>query len=342
LYDLSPAVRQAAVKALKHRPEEDYRDQLLSGLQYPWPAVADHAAEALAALNLQSTVPALMNMLEKPALEKGTGKTPVIKELVKINHQRNCLLCHPRSLSPGDPVRGAVPSPGQFQANYSQGQFFIRADITYLQQDFSVMQPEGHSGPAFQRYDYVIRSRRAGAKDLAQDFKQRGAILFAVKQLIGKDGEPMHTIQGLFREEEDRLQKAEIAFWKAKADQLVQEKASHEKIPEQPRLDKEENQQPTAITRENLRFNVDSIRWPVVFKEDRKLSSQVRALGQYLERLDNSGAGELAWVIKEALQALEGLRTRLQSYPITHLHANEAQNFLDGIETNLWALKRFI
>jgi hypothetical protein len=48
------------------------------------------------------------------------------------------------------------------------------------------------------------------------------------------------------------------------------------------------------------------------------------------------------WTIKEALQALEGLRAGLDRYPITHLHANEARNFLDGIETSLWALKRFI
>ena len=346
LYDLSPAVRQAAVKALRHRPEKDYRDQLLGGLQYPWPAVADHAAEALAALNVQSALPVLMNILEKPAGEKGMGKTPMIKELVKINHQRNCMLCHPASFSPGDPVRGAVPLPGQSQAQgYAQGQFFIRADVTYLQQDFSVMQPEGHfgPGPAFQRYDYVLRSRPATGKDLQQRFRQRRAILFALKELIGSAGEPMHLHQALLREEENRVQTAEIAFWKAQAEQLAKEKANLDKIQKKANPERQVDQHPLPVSRETLRFNVDSIPWPVVFKEDRKLGSRVRVLAQFLERLDdNPGAQELVWTIKEALQALEGLRAGLDRYPITHLHANEARNFLDGIETSLWALKRFI
>ena len=48
----------------------------------------------------------------------------------------------------------------------------------------------------------------------------------------------------------------------------------------------------------------------------------------------------MAWAIKEALQILQRLRSRLDNYPITDLHANEARNFLEGIENNLWALKR--
>ena len=135
--------------------------------------------------------------------------------------------------------------------------------------------------------------------------------------------------------EESRLRQAEIDFWKAQAEQLAQEKAI---------VDKDsESQAPIPVTLEKPRFNVDSIPWPVVFKEDRKLGSRVRVLAQFLERLDNNpGAQELVWTIKEALQALEGLRAGLDRYPITHLHANEARNFLDGIETSLWALKRFI
>ena len=48
----------------------------------------------------------------------------------------------------------------------------------------------------------------------------------------------------------------------------------------------------------------------------------------------------MAWAIKEALQILQRLRSRLDNYPITDLHANEAKNFLDEIEYDLWALKR--
>jgi hypothetical protein len=344
LYDLSPSVREAAVKALQDRPVAEYRDALLAGLRYPWPAVADHAAEALAALNVKSAVPELMNMLEKPAQEKGAGKTPIIKELVKINHQRNCMLCHAPSFSPGDPVRGAVPIPGQSAAPayYSQGQFFVRADVTYVQQDFSVMQPEALSGPgsAFQRYDYVVRSRKPTSQDPRfpqswQNLRQRGAILFALQELAGKESGLFELQNALLRDEENKLLKAERAFWKARAEQLAKEKPSGDKL--------EDSRKPIPATREKLRFNVDSIPWPVVFKEDRRLGSRVRVLAQFLERLDsNPGAQELVWTIKEALQALEGLRASLDRYPITHLHANEARNFLDGIETSLWTLKRFI
>jgi hypothetical protein len=338
LYDLSPAVRQAAVKALQDRPVAEYRDALLAGLRYPWPAVADHAAEALATLNVQSAVPELMDMLVKPGPEKAQGKTALVPELVRINHQRNCMLCHAPSFSPGDPVRGAVP--GSKNGNsYSQGEFFVRADVTYLQQDFSVMQPakQAGAGPAFQRFDYVVRSRKPSPREvrLPQNLQQRGAILFALQELAGKQGGPLHLFQALLREEESRLRRAEIDFWKTQAEQLAQEKAIAKKD--------SESQAPIPVTLEKPRFNVESIHWPMVFKEDRKLGSRVRVLAQFLERLDsNPGAQELVWTIKEALQALEGLRAGLDRYPITHLHANEARNFLDGIETSLWALKRFI
>jgi hypothetical protein len=346
LYDLSPAVREAAVKALQDRPAEEYRDALLAGLRYPWPAVADHAAEALATLNVQSAVPKLMDMLVKPGREKAQAKTALVQELVRINHQRNCMLCHPSSFSASDPVRGAVPTPGQSHS-YSQGEIFVRADVTYLQQDFSVMHPAVKSGPglAFQRYDYVVRKRQATAKEASprqswQKHRQREAILFALQELAARAGEPLQLPKALLRDESHQLRhkQAEVDYWKAQAERLAQEK-------EDINLNLE-SQKPTApvpVSREQLRFNVDSIHWPIVFKEDRKLGSQFRALSQFLERLDaNPGSQELVWAIKEALQVLNGLRAGLEAYPITSLHANEARNFLDGIETNLWALKRFI
>ena len=338
LYDLSPAVRQAAVKALQDRPVAEYRAALLAGLRYPWPAVADHAAEALATLNVQSAVPELMDMLVKPGPEKAQAKTALVQEVVRINHQRNCMLCHAPSFSPGDPVRGAVP--GKNSGNsYSQGEIFVRADVTYLQQDFSVMQPatQAGAGPAFQRFDYVIRSRKPTPREvpLPQSLQQRAAILFALQELTSKQGGPLRLLQALLRDEESRLHQAEIDYWKTQAEQLAQEKATAEKD--------SESQAPIPVTPEKPRFNVESIPWPVVFKEDRRLGSRVRVLAQFLERLDNNlGSQELVWTIKEALQALEGLRAGLDRYPITHLHANEARNFLDGIETSLWTLKRFI
>src|SRR5262249_19147688 len=40
LYDLHPRVRERAINALAKRPASEYRDTLLSGFSYPWPAVA--------------------------------------------------------------------------------------------------------------------------------------------------------------------------------------------------------------------------------------------------------------------------------------------------------------
>src|SRR5262249_35090266 len=47
VFDLNPEVRLAALVALKSRPSAEYEAALVAGLRYPWPAMADHAAEAL-------------------------------------------------------------------------------------------------------------------------------------------------------------------------------------------------------------------------------------------------------------------------------------------------------
>src|SRR5439155_15009068 len=98
------------------------------------------------------------------------GPTAVytMREVVRVNHLRNCLLCHAPATSPTDPVRGLVPPPGQplpppFSTPYYEGQngIFVRADVTYIRQDFSVPQPVARAGnwPAYQRYDYLVRTR---------------------------------------------------------------------------------------------------------------------------------------------------------------------------------------
>jgi hypothetical protein len=210
LFDLSDEVREAAVAALRQRPAEEYRPLLLDGFRYPWPTAADHAAEAVVALRDTDAVPDLMRLLDKPdpalptAPTKPDGKvgTPVVRELVRVNHLRNCLLCHAASFATNDPVRGLVPTPGQpvppsFQPEYYEANngTFARADITYLRQDFSVPQPvEGHGAwPASQRYDYLVRVRPADADDLLalarrpDTYPQREAVLFALGRLTGKD-----------------------------------------------------------------------------------------------------------------------------------------------------------
>src|SRR5262249_7280263 len=80
---------------------------------------------------------------------------------------------------------------------------FVRADINFIRQDFSVVQPVAKHGrlwPADQRYDYLIRLRPLGARELlSQDDKRkdttlgearREAVLFALRELTGDNPGP--------------------------------------------------------------------------------------------------------------------------------------------------------
>ncbi|HEV2969132.1 MAG TPA: HEAT repeat domain-containing protein [Pirellulales bacterium] len=207
IYDLSSAVRKSACDALKDRPKSEYRRQLLAGLRYPWPPVAIHAARALVAVNDVGALPELNKMLEQPdpSLPFKNDKGVWVKsELVRINHLRNCYLCHAPSLSEHDPIRGLVPTPGEPLPRaqvYYQGASgsFVRADVTYLKQDFSVVHEIRDMGsdpwPKMQRFDYVMRTREAttdeiataavpaAAKERADDYPQRQAVMRALEGL---------------------------------------------------------------------------------------------------------------------------------------------------------------
>jgi len=211
LTDLAPEVREAAVKALAGRPTDDYRPLLLAGLRYPWNAVVTHAAEALISLEGKKATPALVTALLEPdpnlpvTFEQGKQKLHVVRELVRVNHLSNCVLCHAPSFDRGDLVRGAVPIPGQplpgpatTPQYYETGESFVRADITYLRQHFSVLQPVLRSGqwPNNQRFDYLVRLRPVTAKkelEQAEALKlkpitpQKELLIRALKQLTGKD-----------------------------------------------------------------------------------------------------------------------------------------------------------
>jgi hypothetical protein len=213
LFDLSDEVREAAVAALRERPRDDCRRLLLDGFRYPWPPVADHAAEALVALRDRDSVPDLVRLLDEPdpALPAFAGRADgrlgpaVVSELVRVNHLKNCLLCHAPSLAPNEPVRGLVPTPGQpvppaFSPQYYESTtgIFVRADVTYLKQDFSVPQPvvRPEPWPASQRFDYLVRTRPAAVDELTallarrDGYPQREAVLFALRELTGKDAGP--------------------------------------------------------------------------------------------------------------------------------------------------------
>jgi hypothetical protein len=199
VFDVSPEVRAAAVQALAGRRRAEYRVVLMDGLRYPWAAAADHAAEALVALRDRDAVP-LLAALSREAnptvvIDPARGPGPTARELVRINHLRNCLLCHAGSRQPNDPVRGRVPQPSEplpptFSPAYYDGDgLFVRADITYLRQDFSVRQPVESPGhwPGVQRYDYLVRTRPARRADLdpVRGARHREAILFALRELDG-------------------------------------------------------------------------------------------------------------------------------------------------------------
>jgi hypothetical protein len=194
-------VRTAAIDALKTRKGQDYTAILLRGLSYPWPAVAQNAAGAIVKLDRKDLLPQLVDTLERPdprAPETRDGKH-IVREMVKINHMRNCMLCHPPGNSsdqntaitedgkdlpfPPPPLLAQVPIPnqplpssaGNGGSPYGQPSvpdIVVRFDITYLRQDFSVMlNVEDHAPwPQSQRFDFIVRTREITKKD-AQTYR---------------------------------------------------------------------------------------------------------------------------------------------------------------------------
>jgi hypothetical protein len=237
VFSTDKEVRQAALAALQKRPPGPATATLLKGLRYPWPAVARNAAEAVLQLRRTDMLGELVNLLEEPdprapvAREIKGQKVPVVRELVRINHHRNCLLCH----LPGNTADvfkipdgykykevekdvwaasgypefdaeilfGGVPTPGEQFPSKSYGRFLtdrvVRADVTYLRQDFSLLHKiaDADPWPESQRFDYVVRSRVLSTSE-AQGFHKafagaeakspyREAALSALRRLTGQD-----------------------------------------------------------------------------------------------------------------------------------------------------------
>jgi hypothetical protein len=211
LFDPHWHVRSEALLALKDRPHAEYAEVLLEGLRHPWAPAATHAAEAVAGLGLTEARTRLSAMLEapdpcEPFVQKIDGKeVPVVRELVRVNHLHNCLLCHaPSTRSGRDAVPvGPVPVPYRKlpppQVYYAERDGFevVRADVTYLRQDFSVLQPAKNHGawPEQQRFDFVVRTRPLTAAERTAWEKRRApnerrpmslhrrALLYAVAEL---------------------------------------------------------------------------------------------------------------------------------------------------------------
>src|SRR5262249_17665458 len=108
VFDLAPAVRRSALKALATHKASEARPVFLHALRHPWTVAAEHAALALVALNDTKAVPDLKRLQRQP-------RNPTrLRELVKVNHLRNCLLCHPAATDiEGARFATAIPTPGK-------------------------------------------------------------------------------------------------------------------------------------------------------------------------------------------------------------------------------------
>jgi hypothetical protein len=212
VFDLDLEVREAAVEALKSRPAYDVDAILLDGLRYPWLPVVNNAALALVKLKRTGLAPSLVDLLDAPDPDApflGGPKNEqfMVRELVRINHHRNCLLCHPpagESVNVKEVPLGPVPIPGQRMSSsassYSirRGDNVVRADITYLRQDFSTMLPvaDSHPWPAEQRYDFFVRVRvlkdnevlYLKNRNLGAETPYKNTIVLALRALTGQDG----------------------------------------------------------------------------------------------------------------------------------------------------------
>ena len=206
IHDLSPEVRGAAIEFLEDHPRKTSRKVFLDAFNYPWSPVAQHSAEALVRLKDTDAIPELVELIDRPDPSlpfKNKNGQMEIREVVAVNHMKNCMLCHAPSTHASDSLRGLMPSPGkplprQYYQSMSGG--FVRADVTYLTQDFSVTQPVPDSGPwpEMQRFDYLVRQRPLtgaertewktnGKRKLARHRNlHRGAVLFALRELTGK------------------------------------------------------------------------------------------------------------------------------------------------------------
>ncbi|MBX9626508.1 MAG: HEAT repeat domain-containing protein, partial [Gemmataceae bacterium] len=202
VFDLDPANRAAAVDALRARDRATVVAKLVVLLRYPWARAAEHAAEALVALDAKEAVPDLAALLPLPAPDEpgpaglsGESRT-FRRELVRVNHARNCLMCHAPSAATTDLVRGAIPDPSRPIAPpvtpgyYGEGSRFVTASATYLWQDFSAALPVKDHGPwpAHQRYDFLVAVRPAKPGEAsAEAGAYRAAVLWALRELSGEN-----------------------------------------------------------------------------------------------------------------------------------------------------------
>src|SRR5262249_39145541 len=112
-------------------------------------------------------------------------------------------------LQPRTLIPAPIPIPGEPLPSFSQGyqnstpDIFVRVEVTYLRQDFSMMQPvkDAILWPEMQRFDFLVRERilteneakafqeKLATREPGSSPYQRAA-LAALRELTGRDAEP--------------------------------------------------------------------------------------------------------------------------------------------------------
>ena len=154
LFDAEPEVRTAALGALKREAAAQYGSKLLEGLRYPWPVVAERAAEAIVALDRTGLVPRLVEFLDEPRSrrpDRGRGGDQVPRRSRGGEDQPSPQL-HPvpRDVGPerfpqfarpdrSDPGHRRAAAADDVAGLLRSGTPIVIANETYLRQDFSVM-----------------------------------------------------------------------------------------------------------------------------------------------------------------------------------------------------------
>lgn len=203
VFDPSPEIRAAAIDELQHRDLDEVRPVLLSGLRYVWPPAAQHAADTIVALNDQAARSDLLDLASQPdptrPMQDESGSWSV-HELTRVNHLRNCLLCHAPVIEASVRPTGAIPDPYEpipvayYAGSGGSRSASVRADITYLRQDFSIVHEVEDPGPwpKQQRFDYFVRTRELSqseasemlsSRDWEQDYPQKRSVLWALQEL---------------------------------------------------------------------------------------------------------------------------------------------------------------
>jgi hypothetical protein len=195
LFEPFEDVRRTAISSLRKHPPAASEASILAGFRHPWPVVAHRAADVIIANRRIDVVRKLADFLDEPdpaapfRQESAGPKTFMVRELVRINHHRNCLMCHPpaddKDVRTSIGLVARVPScdealpPSVSNLYYSSrpGDILVRANETYLRPDFSLFQEVVNSGrwPHRQRFDFIVRVRPATPEEVERSRAPRAA-----------------------------------------------------------------------------------------------------------------------------------------------------------------------